>query len=48
MGVLGRPDEVYRDRELVVRVRAVIAEHGSAPPIAQPSTEQLLTALATG
>lgn len=48
MGALALPDDVYRDQALVARVREVIAERGSAPPMAQPSTEQLLTALATG
>ena len=48
MGALGLPDDIYRDQALAARVREVIAERGGAPPMAQPDTEQLLTALATG
>jgi 2-polyprenyl-6-methoxyphenol hydroxylase-like FAD-dependent oxidoreductase len=47
MGALGHPDEVYTDRALITRVRRVIAEHGAAPPMAQPSADELGTALAT-
>jgi hypothetical protein len=45
MGMLRRPDEVYRDPEVVARTRAAIRVHGTAPPLAQPTREQLLAAL---
>jgi hypothetical protein len=45
MGALGQPDDVYRDPEMVARVRAVIAQRGVAPPIAEPDTERLSAVL---
>jgi hypothetical protein len=45
MGMLRRPDEVYRDPEVVARTRAAVRAHGTAPPLVQPTRDQLLAAL---
>jgi hypothetical protein len=47
MGMLRRPDDVYRDPRLVARVREAVARHGTGPSIAQPGTADLVGALAT-
>ena len=44
-GMLARPDDVYTDPEVVRRVRAVQAEHGGTPPLAQPDPSAVLAAL---
>jgi hypothetical protein len=43
--MLRRPDEVYRDPEVVARTRAAVDAHGSDPPMSQPSRADLLLAL---
>lgn len=45
MGLIESPEVVYRDPAVVAETRAVLAEHGDAPSIAQPTTEQLEAAL---
>jgi 2-polyprenyl-6-methoxyphenol hydroxylase-like FAD-dependent oxidoreductase len=45
MGMLRRPDEVYRDPEVIEHTRATIRAHGMEPPVVQPTHEQLLGAL---
>ncbi len=47
MGMLGRPDEVYSDPQVVAATRAAPSQHGSGPSMAQPTRAQLLAALAT-
>jgi hypothetical protein len=44
--MLRRPDEVYADPQVVAATQAALQRHGSAPPVAQPTRTQLLTALA--
>lgn len=44
-GMLARPDDVYTDPAVVLRVRAVLAEHGGAPALPQPDHAALLRAL---
>jgi 2-polyprenyl-6-methoxyphenol hydroxylase-like FAD-dependent oxidoreductase len=39
------PGEVYTDPDVVARTRETLRQHGTAPPVAQPTREQLLTAL---
>jgi hypothetical protein len=46
MGMLRLPNEVYCDPQIVAATREAIHRHGSAPPIQQPTREQLLAALA--
>jgi hypothetical protein len=36
---------LHTDPAIVARTREVIGRHGGAPPLAQPTREQLLTAL---
>jgi 2-polyprenyl-6-methoxyphenol hydroxylase-like FAD-dependent oxidoreductase len=45
MGMVCLPDTVYTDPTIVARTRDVIRSRGGGPPIAQPTREQLLTAL---
>jgi 2-polyprenyl-6-methoxyphenol hydroxylase-like FAD-dependent oxidoreductase len=45
-GMVRLPEEVYTDPEVVARTRDTLRRHGAAPPVAQPTREQLLTALA--
>lgn len=45
MGMAGRPDELYTDPAIVARTQEIIGQHGSGPPLAQPTRDQLLTAL---
>ena len=47
MGMLGRPDEVYSDPQVVAATREALSQHGSGPSMAQPTRAQLLAALAT-
>jgi 2-polyprenyl-6-methoxyphenol hydroxylase-like FAD-dependent oxidoreductase len=47
MGMLRLPDEVYCDPHIVAATRDAIRRHGSAPPMQQPTRDQLLAALAT-
>ena len=47
MGMISRPDDVYRDPDIVARTREVLHHHGSGPSMAQPTREQLLAALAS-
>jgi hypothetical protein len=46
MGMLRLPNEVYCDPQIVAATRDAIRRHGSAPPIQQPTRDQLLAALA--
>jgi 2-polyprenyl-6-methoxyphenol hydroxylase-like FAD-dependent oxidoreductase len=46
MGMIGRPDEVYTDPQVVACTRAALQQHGSGPSMAQPTRAQLLAALA--
>jgi hypothetical protein len=45
MGMVCRPDDVYTDPAVVARTQEIIRDHGSGPPIAQPTREQLTAAL---
>jgi 2-polyprenyl-6-methoxyphenol hydroxylase-like FAD-dependent oxidoreductase len=45
MGMTCPPETVYTDPAVVARTKEVIRTHGSGPPIAQPTREQLLAAL---
>jgi len=45
-GMICPPGEVYTDPDVVARVQETLRRHGTAPPVAQPTREQLLTALA--
>jgi 2-polyprenyl-6-methoxyphenol hydroxylase-like FAD-dependent oxidoreductase len=44
-GMICLPDEVYTDPDVVASTRETLTRHGAAPPVAQPTREQLLTAL---
>lgn len=47
MGMIGRPDEIYADPDVVKRTREVLKDHGRGGlRLDQPSREQLLAALA--
>ena len=39
------PGEVYTDPDVVARTQETLSRHSTAPPVAQPTREQLLTAL---
>jgi hypothetical protein len=45
MGMIGSPDVVYADPEVVAATREVLRHRRDAPPMAQPAREQLLAAL---
>jgi hypothetical protein len=47
MGMMCPPEEVYTDSRVVARTWEILKQRGDRPPIAQPSREQLLTALAS-
>lgn len=47
MGMLGRPDDIYRDPQLVARVQGVLATSGGAPRMPQPTSDELAAALDT-
>ena len=44
-GMICPPGEVYTDPDVVTRTQETLRRHGTAPPAAQPTQEQLLTAL---
>jgi 2-polyprenyl-6-methoxyphenol hydroxylase-like FAD-dependent oxidoreductase len=44
-GMICPPDGVYTDPDVVSRTQETLRRHGTAPPVAQPTREQLLTAL---
>jgi 2-polyprenyl-6-methoxyphenol hydroxylase-like FAD-dependent oxidoreductase len=44
-GMVRPPEEVYTDPDVVACTRETLRQHGTAPPVAQPTREQLLTAL---
>ena len=44
-GMICPPVEVYTDPDVVARTQETLRRHGTAPPVAQPTREQLLTAL---
>jgi 2-polyprenyl-6-methoxyphenol hydroxylase-like FAD-dependent oxidoreductase len=46
MGLISRPDDVYTDTDVIRRTRTALRHHTTGSPIAQPSREELLTALA--
>ena len=46
MGMSCRPGDAYTDPAIVARTHGIIGSRGTAPPLAQPAREQLLTALA--
>ena len=45
-GMVCPPEEVYTDPDTVDCTRQAFSQHGSGPPVAQPTREQLLAALA--
>jgi hypothetical protein len=45
-GMVRPPDEVYTDPQVVACTRDALSQHGSGPPVAQPTRAQLLAALA--
>jgi 2-polyprenyl-6-methoxyphenol hydroxylase-like FAD-dependent oxidoreductase len=45
MGMLALPDDICTDPDVVEHTRRVIAEHGYAPSMPQPTTEELNAAL---
>jgi hypothetical protein len=47
MGMMCPPEEVYTDSRVVARTWEILKQRGDRPPIAQPSSEQLLDALAS-
>jgi hypothetical protein len=44
-GMIGLPGEVYTDPEVVACTHRTLRRHSAAPPIAQPTREEILTAL---
>lgn len=44
-GMICPPDEVYTDLDVVARTQETLQRHGTAPPVAKPTREQLLSAL---
>jgi 2-polyprenyl-6-methoxyphenol hydroxylase-like FAD-dependent oxidoreductase len=46
-GMICPPEQVYTDPEVVACTRAALDRHGTAPPVPQPSRDQLLAALAS-
>jgi 2-polyprenyl-6-methoxyphenol hydroxylase-like FAD-dependent oxidoreductase len=45
MGMIGRPDEIYTDPDVVARTHETIHEHGSGPSLLQPPRDRVLAAL---
>jgi 2-polyprenyl-6-methoxyphenol hydroxylase-like FAD-dependent oxidoreductase len=45
-GMVCPPEEVYTAPDVIARTQETLRRHGAAPPVAQPTREQLLTALA--
>ena len=45
-GMVCPPEQVYTDPDVVACTRQTLRQHGSGPPVAQPTREQLLAALA--
>jgi len=45
MGMIGSPDEVYADPEVIAATREVLRRRRGGPPMAQPARGQLLAAL---
>jgi hypothetical protein len=46
MGMQSLPEEIYTDPQVVAGTRAVLEHQETGPPVAQPTREELLTALA--
>ncbi|MFY9932505.1 MAG: hypothetical protein WAK82_31350 [Streptosporangiaceae bacterium] len=46
-GMVCPPEEVYTDPQVVASTQETLRRYGSAPPVTQPTREQLLTALAS-
>ena len=44
-GMICPPGEVYTDPDVIACTQETLRRHGTAPPVAQPTREQLLTAL---
>jgi hypothetical protein len=45
-GMICPPEEVYANPDVVARTCETLRRHGAAPPVIQPTRDQLLTALA--
>lgn len=45
MGMIGQPDEVYTDPQVIYRTRQVLQHHTNGSSMTQPTREQLLAAL---
>jgi hypothetical protein len=45
MGMIGRPDDVYTDPDVIHRTREALRHHAGEPPIAPPTREELQAAL---
>ena len=45
-GMVCPPDEVYTDPDVIASTQETLRRHGTGLPVAQPTREQLLTALA--
>ena len=45
-GMVCPPEEVYTNPDVVARTCETLRRHGAAPPVIQPTRDQLLTALA--
>jgi hypothetical protein len=39
------PDLVYTDPDVIARIHETLKRHSAVPPVAQPTREELLTAL---
>jgi len=44
-GMVCPPEQVYTDPDVIACTQETLSRHGTAPPVAQPTREQLLTAL---
>ena len=44
-GMVCPPEQVYTDPDVITCTQETLRRHGAAPPVAQPTREQLLTAL---
>ena len=44
-GMICPPDEVYTDPDVVACTHETLRRHSAVPPVAQPTREELLTAL---
>jgi hypothetical protein len=44
-GMVCPPDQIYTDPDVIACTQEMLRRHGTAPPVAQPAREQILTAL---